>query len=235
MKNRIWELDALRGLCILAMVAVHLVYDLVSLFGLAAWEISGGFQFLMDWGGVVFVLLSGCCATLGSNPLGRGFQVFGCGLLISAVTVGLVALGFDPGSIIYFGVLHCLGGCMVLWHFLRRLPRSWLLLMSILAVAAGLWLAGRTFAVAWLVPMGFMPHAFITADYFPLFPHLGFFLLGALAGERLYRQRRSLLPGVDGTKQPVAFLCACGRHSLWIYLLHQPVITGLLWMLSLTA
>lgn len=233
MTKRIWELDALRGLCILAMVAVHLVYDLVNLFGLAAWEFSGGFRFLMDWGGVVFVLLSGCCATLGKDPLGRGFRVFGCGLLVSAVTVGLVLLGFDPGSIIYFGVLHCLGCCMLLWYFLRKLPRPVLLLLSIAAVAAGLWLTEWSFPFVWLVPLGFMPHTFVTGDYFPLLPHMGFFLAGALLGERLYPERRSLLPGVDERKQPLGFLCACGRNALPIYLLHQPVITGLLWLTSL--
>lgn len=233
MTKRIWELDALRGLCILAMVGVHLVYDLVNLFGLAVWEISGGFRFLMDWGGVVFVMLSGCCATLCRNPARRGMQVFGCGLMVSAVTVGLVLLGFDPGTVIYFGVLHCLGICMVLWHVLRKLPRPLLLWLSIGAVGAGLWLTRQSFSFAWLVPLGFMPHTFVTADYFPLLPHLGFFLLGALLGEKLYPEGRSLLPGIKEAKQPIGFLGLCGRNSLLIYLLHQPVITGLLWLLSL--
>lgn len=235
MKKRIWELDALRGLCILAMAAVHLVYDLVNLFGLAGGVIPGGFRFLMDWGGVVFVMLSGCCATLGSNPLRRGFQVFGCGMLVSAVTVGLVLLGFDPGMVIYFGVLHCLGACMVLWHFLRKLPKPLLFCLSALAVAAGILLTEESFPFAWLLPLGFMPHYFVTADYFPLLPHLGFFLLGALLGGILYRERRSLLPENCGEFAAARLLRFCGRHSLVIYLLHQPVITGLLWLLSFMA
>lgn len=232
MTKRIWELDALRGLCILVMAAVHLVYDLVELYRLIPGEISGSFRFLMEWGGVVFVMLSGCCATLGRNPVRRGFQIFSCGMLITVVTMGLVLLGFDPGSIIWFGVLHCLGACMVMWGFLKKLPRRWLLWACIAAVMAGFWLNHRSFSFSWLVPLGFVPYFFVSADYFPLLPYLGFFLLGALLGEKCYPERKSLLPGVNAHREPIGFLCFCGRHSLPIYLLHQPAITGLLWLLS---
>lgn len=232
MTRRIWELDALRGLCILAMAAVHLVYDL-ELYGLARGMLSRPFLFLMDWGGVVFVLLSGCCATLSRNSLRRGFLVFGCGLLVSAVTVVLALTGFGEAVVVYFGVLHCLGTCMVLWSFLRKLPRPWLTVLGIAAAAAGAWLRSRTFGFSWLIPLGFVPRGFVTADYFPLLPHLGFFLLGALLGEILYPRRKSLLPGSHENAAPVRFLCLCGQNSLLIYLLHQPVITGLLWLLRL--
>ena len=232
MKQRIWELDALRGLCILIMAAVHLTYDLVGLYGLVHREMSPFFTFLMDWGGVVFVLISGVCATLGRNSLKRGFLVFGCGLLVSAVTMALTFVGFDYDVIIYFGVLHCLGVCMVLWHFLKCLPSPWLTILSIAAIIGGLWLRTQAFSFPWLLPLGFFPASFSTSDYFPLLPNLGFFLLGAVLGRKLYTRKKTLLPQVDEPNGLVRFLCFCGRHSLLIYLLHQPVITGLLWLLS---
>ena len=59
MKKRIWELDAFRGLCIIGMVIVHLVYDLVDLYGIAEWQYPEWFAFVKDWGGLLFLILSG--------------------------------------------------------------------------------------------------------------------------------------------------------------------------------
>jgi uncharacterized membrane protein len=116
MKYRVWELDAFRGICILGMVIVHLLYDLIDLYQLVSWDYPSIIRFLMAWGGILFVVLSGICATLGSKSVRRGLMVLGAGLLVSTVTVGLYHFGFaGKGIIIYFGVLHCLGLCMILW------------------------------------------------------------------------------------------------------------------------
>ena len=85
MKSRIWELDALRGLCILGVIAVHLVYDVTVLYRLVVWTPPALFQFIQRWGGVLFLLISGICVTLGSRCVKRGLVVFSCGMLISAV------------------------------------------------------------------------------------------------------------------------------------------------------
>ena len=58
-KNRIWELDAFRGLCVIGMVIVHFVFDLVTLFGLVDWAYNSVFTFIMNWGGILFLLMSG--------------------------------------------------------------------------------------------------------------------------------------------------------------------------------
>ena len=72
MRKRIWELDALRGLCILGMVLVHLVYDIRDLYGLADFAYPAVFTFVMHWGSVLFLLISGICVTLGRHPVKRG-------------------------------------------------------------------------------------------------------------------------------------------------------------------
>ena len=87
MRQRIWELDALRGLFILIMAWVHLVYDLVEFFDVTSFRFFGPFRWLQTWGGVAFVLLSGCCAVLGRHPARRGLQVLGCGALVQVVGV----------------------------------------------------------------------------------------------------------------------------------------------------
>ena len=229
MKKRIWELDALRGLCILGMVIVHFVYDLVELYALVPMEYPEWFAFVKDWGGVLFLLLSGTCATLGSGHTRRGLLVFACGMVCTAVTLGMYLLGFSGKEIIiYFGVLHCLGVCMLLWGGFRKLPTWALGVLGAALTAAGLWLRTRYVSFPWLIVLGFVPDWFASSDYFPLLPNLGFFLLGAVLGRTVYRQKTTRLPKVNAESPALRFLTLCGRHSLGIYLLHQPILAGIM-------
>ena len=217
-QTRIWELDALRGLCILGMVAVHLVFDLQIPTGKA-------FAFVQNWGGVLFFLLSGLCATLGSRPVRRGAVVLGAGLICTAVTLAGRALGMLPDyMIIRFGVLHCLGLCMLLWPVFRKLPVWLLAVLGAGFAALGIYLTKCVMVefsgFAWL---GLLYPSYSSADYFPLLPYLGFFLLGAVLGRLLYAKKESLLPQWEKIWCFRA-LRWCGRHSLILYLLHQPLL-----------
>ena len=124
MKKRIWELDAFRGLCILGMLFVHICFDLLVFGILEPGTVTATiYTLLSQWGGILFFLISGICVTLGHHPIKRGLQVFGCGLLCTAATLGMYLAGIMGRMIIiYFGVLHCLGVCMLLWPVFRRLP-----------------------------------------------------------------------------------------------------------------
>lgn len=227
MKKRIWELDVLRGLCILAVVAVHFIYDLVELFGLVEWNYPQWFILIRDWGGVIFLILSGVCVTLGSRSVRRGLIVLGSGMLCTAVTVAMSHMGYDSGIIIYFGVLHCLGCCMLLWPTVKRLPWWALALLGTAAVAAGFHAQNVLVQTQWLMPLGFRYAGFASSDYFPLLPHFGFFLLGAALGKTLYCKKTTLFPNISGENPLLRLLSLCGRQSLFIYLLHQPVLYGL--------
>ncbi len=234
MNRRIWELDAFRGVCILGVIFVHFVYDVTVLYRLAQWDMPPLFHFIQEWGGILFLLLSGICATLGSRCVRRGLIVFGCGMVITAVTYGMYALGFaDKSILIYFGVLHCLGCCMILWWLFRRLPAWALAILGAAMVAAGLYLRGISVVQnPWLVPLGFTYPDFTSADYFPLLPHLGFFLLGGVLGRTLYRKQQTLLPAVNVQNPIVRFFSFCGRQSLLIYMLHQPILVGILMLVA---
>ncbi len=233
MKKRIWELDALRGLCVLGMVAVHLVYDLVSLYRLVQWELPAEFLFVQQWGGILFLLISGISITLGRHHIKRGLVVFACGLICTAVTYGMYRFGMAGKSIIiYFGVLHCLGVCMLLWQAVKKFPVWLLAAVGITLVFIGLWLIdGPRVDYPWLIPLGVRFPRFASSDYFPLLPYFGFFLLGAVMGKTLYRKKESLLPHVRENTPVLAFLRFCGKQSLWIYLLHQPIISGICFLL----
>lgn len=233
MKQRIWELDVVRGICIVGMVLFHLLYDLQHLLG---WLPAGNtrlLQFIADWGGVLFFLLSGICVTLGSHPVRRGLVVFGCGMLVTAVTAGMAWLGWLAGSmVIWFGVLHCLGLCMLLWPLTRRMGWKWLLILGLVLIGVGLWLEQVILPVTWLFPLGIRYPGFASGDYFPLLPFFGFFLLGAAAGKTLYRNGVSLLPNVNTNALWIRAFSRVGRWSLPVYMLHQPVITGILTLLE---
>ena len=149
MKKRIWELDAIRGLFLLLMIAFHLWYDLIYLYGIVELTAPKLYGFVNSWGGVPFIVISGICATLGSKPAKRGLQVLGGGLIITAVTVGVYLLHFaDRGIIIYFGILHCLGTCMLLWTLLRKLPTPAIAVMGVVMIAVGLYSRKRASSTA---------------------------------------------------------------------------------------
>lgn len=209
------------------MVLVHLIHDLCATFG---WQPGPVFTAVKQWGGGVFFLISGVSITLGHRHLRRGLAVLGCGMVCTAATAALYALGLAGKEIlIYFGTLHCLGLCMLLWPLLGRLPAGGLLAVGVLLTAAGLGLVLRP-AVGpfWLLPFGVLPENFATSDYFPLLPYLGIFLLGALLGRRLYPHGSTRFPRAPSGNLLLRFLCGCGRRALPIYLLHQAAISAVL-------
>lgn len=234
MKKRIWELDALRGLCIVGMVVVHFMYDLVELYGILDWQYPAWFTFIWQCGSMTFIILSGLCVTLGSRSIRRGLIVFVCGMIVTAVTVGMYYFHMaGEGIIIYFGVLHCLGVCMLLWPLFRKLPWWALAGLGIVLVVLGFNVQNITTQYRFLMPLGIMWEGFVSSDYFPLLPNLGYFLIGSAVGRTAYRNKETLLPKVNADKGVLGFFQWCGRQSLAIYLLHQPILNGICWLIML--
>ena len=227
-KSRIWELDALRGVCILCVIVVHFLFDL-SFFGGLDLTLPAWYVFLQEYGGAIFVVLSGVCVTLGSKSVRRGLIVFACGMLITAVTYGMYRLGMSGMDVVVkFGVLHLLGVCMLVYPAFKKLPPATLTVLGLVIAITGYAIRGIIVPQHWLFPLGLTYEGFTSSDYFPLFPQLGYFLIGAAIGKTAYREKKTLLPG-SFQKTPVArFFCWCGRQSLFIYLLHQPIVYGLL-------
>ena len=239
MKNRLHFLDALRGFTLINMIAFHGLWNLVYLFGVKADWYTGTPGYLWQqaicW---TFILLSGFCWNLGRHPLKRGLTVFGGGVIVTAATCIVM-----PESRILFGVLTCLGSCMLLLipaeKLLWRVP-------AVLGLAAsfGLFLLLRNVSsgslgfeglvLCPLPPMlyrnlltaylGFPPQGFFSTDYFPLLPWFflfvtGYFLFRVLE-EREFNQKLF-------ARGQVPVLNWLGRHSLLVYLLHQPILYGL--------
>lgn len=242
-EKRFWEIDFLRGIAIIMMIIFHFLYDLVY-FGGYGFDIWSGFWlFFARTTALIFIFLVGISLTLSYSratrakltkrrrinlPLKyikRGLRIFGYGLLITAAT-----FLFLENGVIVFGILHFIGVAIILAYPLIRYSYSNLVL-GIVFIAAGFYLSSFTLNFSWLLWLGLKQAGFYTLDYFPIFPWLGVVLIGLFAGNILYKdyKRRFRIREI-GSLQVIKQLCYIGRHSLLIYLIHQPVLIALLYM-----
>jgi uncharacterized membrane protein len=147
--------------------------------------------------------------------------IAGCALLVSAGSY----LVF-PASYIYFGVLHAISLSLLLARPLAQRPRL-AALLGVAIVAAGNLVAHPAFDARALQWLGFTTVKPRTEDYVPLFPWLGVVLCG-IAAAAAGRRHPATLAALD--RSAPAWLAAIGRHSLPIYMLHQPLLIGALWL-----
>ncbi len=241
--NRFWEIDLLRGVAIFIMIAVHLLYDL-NYFKIYRIELYLHYCFIIVYaGGTLFLLLVGISLTLSYSKiknnftkkqlrlkyLKRGLGIFGLGLFITFAT--WVYLGGE--GFVVFGILHCIGLSIIFaYPFLRFRYQN--LVLGLLLISIGIVQKKFTFDFNWLVWLGFMPSNFYTVDYYPLLPWFGVVLIGIFLGNCLYQNNARKFKLKDRSQFiAVRFTCFLGRHALVIYLVHQPIIVGLLYLFVL--
>lgn len=238
-RSRIHCLDSLRGICIAVMIAYHGLWTLQNLFGVPLpWYNGAGAYWVQQIFASMFIALAGYCWSLGRNPMRRGLQVFGVGCLVSVVT--LLAM---PGSAVIWGVLTLLGSAMMVMCLLEPLlkrinPWLGLVLSALLFVLMRDLTAGQlSLGDFWVMELprslyanyvttffGFRFSGFYSTDYYPFLPWFPMFLCGYF----LSRVGLNLPTGRPyGWSAPLRFL---GRHSLLIYVVHQPVIYAVLWL-----
>ena len=232
-RQRIWEIDALRGFLILCVIASHTLFYSANI--LRAFTLPPLVRLVMQYGGLLFVVLSGLSATLGSHSLRRGLLVFGGGMVLTLGSLAAVALGWlTEDMVIRFGVLHLLGLAMILYPLLKKLPTPALLALGLALTALGYWLefSNVTVQARYLFPLGLRYPGFSSGDYFPLAPHLGWFCLGIVLGRGLYREKKTRLPQIDPETPILRFLRWCGRNSLYIFILHLPLVGAVMMLLA---
>lgn len=240
LEKRFWEIDFLRGIAIIMMIVFHFLFDL-SYFGSYAVNVYSGFWWAFARAtATVFILLVGISLTLsysraiqkktgklGRKYLNRGLKIFAWGLIITVITWVFLSWGF-----IVFGILHLIGISIILaYPFIKHRYRN--LLLGIIFISIGLYLGNFIFDFGWLFWLGFMPQNFYTLDYFPLFPWFGVSLIGIFLGNSLYKnyKRRFRFPELSDSPF-IKLFCFLGRHSLLIYLIHQPILIALLYLLG---
>ena len=222
-KNRIWEIDFLRGIAFICMVYDHAIYDLNYIFGIKTNFFWGYGDIIGNFSAITFMILCGISSNFSKSNLKRGLIVFASAL---ALTVGTALIDglFNTKLIIVFGILHFLGIAMILSHFVKRLP-IWV--TAILAVTA--WFIGQYFSSIRLntnifCMFGLYSQNFYSSDYYPLFPYLTLVFLGIILGKLLYKEKKSIFPFSIG-KNPISFL---GKNSVILYFIHQPIVFAIL-------
>lgn len=234
--DRVYFLDELRGLCILLMVVYHAAYDLVYIFNVNIPVFhSRILAFAQPFVAGIFIFISGIACRYSKNNLKRGIMTLSLGIVISAVT-----FVFMRDQMIWFGILHFLGISMMLFPLLRpamdKTPVDFGLLLCAalfvftfnisqgsvgIASVFSIALPASLYESKFLFPFGFSGGG---ADYFPLFPWAFVFLAGAYLGKFFVSGR---MPQFFYRKH-VPFLSAVGRYTIIIYILHQPVVYGIL-------
>ncbi|MFC2143844.1 heparan-alpha-glucosaminide N-acetyltransferase [Candidatus Aenigmatarchaeota archaeon] len=241
MNKRFWEIDFLRGIAIIMMVIFHFLFDIYYFDGLAFNPHSGFWWVFARITASIFIILVGVSLTLShsrarhkgivsgfSKYLKRGLKIFGWGIAITVLT-----WLFLPSGLIMFGVLHLIGISIILAYPLMRY-RYLNFVLGTIFILIGVYLSTMTFDFYWLVWLGFMPHSFYTLDYFPIFSWFGVVLIGIMVGNILYKDyvRRFRLPDISNNRLS-RLLCYLGRHSLMIYLIHQPILIVLLYLFGI--
>jgi len=242
-EQRFWEIDFLRGLAIIMMVIFHLLYDLTYFGGYNLNIHSGFWLYFARATATIFIFLVGVSLTLSFSRSGkiqnsrqklylkylkRGLRIFSWGLIITLVTWIFLRDGF-----VLFGILHLIGISIILAYPFLKL-RYLNLLLGIAIVSLGIHLNNFTFSFYWLVWLGFVPDHFCTVDYFPIVPWFGVILIGVFFGNLLYPDytRKFNLWDCSNFKF-IGLFCLLGRHSLAIYLVHQPILVTLLYLLRI--
>ena len=243
--RRIELLDELRGFAILAMLVHHAFLDIGYILGLDwGYKLFDKLCVLQPVFWAIFIVISGICSRLSRNTLKRGAIVLGAGLAVTLVTAVIMPKLGMTGAEIYFGILSCLGACMIITGLLMPLinKTNAILGMAVSAVLFAFFcgISAKTlcfgliklpeilYKTDYLMPLGMFSDSFESADYFAILPWLFMFLFGAFLGkfakdgafpEWTYRKRSKALSFI-------------GRNSLWFYLAHQPVIYAILYLVA---
>lgn len=230
MRNRYIELDLLRTLAIIMMIVYHLAYDLQEYYGwnIGVFENTGWYLLRLSTASL-FLLLVGCSFAISWNKtptyrkyFKRGLGVIACGMLVSAVTYVV-----DPETYVRFGILHMIGTSILLLPFFARL-REWNAMIG-LGIGLGFGLGLGTANTSVFIPLGIPPPDFTSVDYFPLIPWFGVVLIGYAIGYHIYVRKKPPLFSIINSQ--FSIFVWPGRHALLIYLLHQPLILGILGLL----
>ncbi len=247
--SRAYELDVLRGVAMIFVIFMHVSWDLRYAYGLAkcSYLLAPWFEGLMHpFFLVVFVSVSGVCCTFSRNNVIRGAKLLIVALLLTAGSLfATYILHFE--FLVIFNVLHLLTCGIFIYALIAHIekkhqvsPKLVNALMGftgIFAIILGSTISEFNFKVdsPLLIPTGIMMQSTPAMDdYMPLFPWIGVFLVGAVIGRVCYSEKKTLIPPKhDITRRITAPFEFIGRHSLVIYIVHQPVVMGILYLISM--
>ena len=244
--NRFIEIDMTRGGAIILMIFAHVLWDM-DYYGIMPIN-STFYSILQKTVAPVFFILVGISLMVSKKKMEssvfkneksfyngiilRGLKIFGLGMILTIVSFLVI-----PDKPVFFGVLHCIGLSVILSAFLLKY-RKYTLLFAFLILFIGFLISDYSVEAPTILHLVIGLHQsniwMHTVDYFPLIPWFGIILIGIVLGDILYcgNDRRFHMPDLSKYK-PVKIFQWFGRHSLIIYLIHQPIIAGVLFVFML--
>ncbi len=227
-------IDAARGVAIALMIVYHFSWDL-TFFGLAGFRIFTDPWWIWFANVIVIIILSVMGVTqvmARRRGLTRVAYFRRLGLIAAAAgAVSLATYWMDPATHVFFGILHHIVLASVILAGAIFLPSPALVLLAALILAAPGFLDHAAFAADWLLWVGLSPAPPVSVDYVPLIPWLAVPLLGVVAGRWMFRDGSAPAALAWKPAHPILKLIRlAGRHSLALYLLHQPILYGGLYL-----
>ena len=241
--KRVNMMDTLRGIIIIGVVIYHTLFDLYDLFGFdLPWMESSPVNFIRDFGAGVLIFISGVSSHLSRNNIKRGIKTLICAMILSLVTYFFV-----PENFIFIGILHFLGFMMlmygifgkyinklsslgsaiiffVIFLLVFRVEEGYIGISNVLEISLPDSFYDSTFDYL----LGFGGGHYFSADYFPLIPWMFLFLSGTFVGNYVKCGKIPAFLYKDICR-PITYI---GRHTLIIYLVHQPLVYGTLLLVS---
>ncbi|WP_342366617.1 heparan-alpha-glucosaminide N-acetyltransferase [Clostridium aminobutyricum] len=215
--RRIWEIDFLRAIAVILMVTFHVIFDLKEFAGIDINYQSGFWYWIGKISALMFLFVAGISSGFSKNNVKRGIKI-----LLFAVTITFVTYIFFREQYIRFGILHLLGVSMILFPLLKRMNNVLLLISAAVIAFTAVLTKGTLADTSLLLPFGISYKGFVSLDYYPISPYLSVFIIGVLAYKMYYYKRESLFK----FNYKNEYISAISKNSLGIYLIHQPILVG---------
>jgi uncharacterized membrane protein len=235
--RRIEVLDLARGVALFAMATYHFAWDLEFFGYIPAGSTADGW--LKLYARLIagsFLFLAGVSLALahGNRLRAKAFVKRLAVIVIAAAAISIATYFATPDSFIFFGILHAIALSSVIGLIFLPLPGVVAILAGIVCISLPQFYRDDLFNNMWLYWIGLHTIPPRSNDFVPLAPWLGPFLIGLgltkLAAERGFVQGAAAIDtGRGALSRAVRF---CGRHSLAVYLLHQPLLLVLVWTYS---
>ena len=260
-RQRIWEVDFVRGLMILFVVWDHFMWDVGYGFNsnynteLFQWLHKLGIEYWTstirdtthDTFVTLFVLTSGISCSFSKSNIMRALKMCVFAIAFTVIT-DVISSVMGVQLTIYFNVIHVIALSVLIYSFIEfiwsKCTKNWsknifgifFFVITMTALVVGY--CAKNMGEHWtnlIFGKSEWRNVIIETittnrgDYLSFLPDFGWFLVGAVLGRVMYRERKSIFPSVNPKfVSPITF---CGRFSLWVYFISQIVMYGLLYLL----
>jgi len=251
--KRVKLLDTIRGVCIILMIIYHSCFCIINFgfFEEVDWLYKAFEFFNTDYYTVIwlitlccFFMIAGITSKFSRNNFKRSLIIICTALIISIVTIMR-----SEDLAIYFGVLHCMGFCMLIYAIIEKFffklseKINFVLMFSLFFICYFL-IEVYFIRIIKIIPitpvklfdveiplyiLGFYSTTFYSADYYPIIPWIFMFFAGVAFGQIL-REGNAPKFMYEAQIKPLSFI---GRHPLIIYASHLPVIILILFILNM--